>query len=121
MKEEREFLGRPIEEEELRTAAFSMSKCDGLPIEFYTATWKWLGSDYHAMVLTTFSNQKFEDLFNYGAIVLLPKTGNQRKLDNKRGISLFNLSYKIYAKVLALRVVTDLQSLIDLARTLYIG
>jgi hypothetical protein len=86
---------------------------DGLILEFYKTYWDLISSDYYRMVLESIEKGYFPNGVMVGMIALLHK-GNERKLlTNWRPITLLNLSYKIFAKALQLRLQPVLMDVIS--------
>lgn len=77
---------------------------DGLPVEFYKANEEWICQDLHELYTKAYENVSLGELINKGIIKLLPKEGDKSLIKNWRPITLLNVSYKILAKVLALRI-----------------
>ncbi|GBG87438.1 hypothetical protein CBR_g45496 [Chara braunii] len=110
-------LDRPITIEELTETVKTMARGkspggDGLPIEFYEATWSMSGP----ILLSIFNHileggQLTEDM-RTRVITLIYKKGDKRNIRNYRPISRLNASYKILAKLLARRLAPLLPALV---------
>jgi hypothetical protein len=86
---------------------------DGLILEFYREYWDLIGLEYHQMVCESVAKGCFPSGVTEGMIALLHK-GSERKFPtNWRPITLLNLSYKIYAKALQLRLQLVLMDIIS--------
>ncbi|GBG75955.1 hypothetical protein CBR_g21197 [Chara braunii] len=115
--EARLLLDRPVTVEELTETLKAMAKgkspgVDGLPAEFYTATW-----DYTVPILVKLYNHVLEggslrEDKRRGVITLIYKKGDKRNIRNFRPISRLNVSYKLLAKLLARRMAPFLPALV---------
>ena len=85
---------------------------DGLPVEFYTTFWSLLKHDIHALSTYVFHHASLSSSQQQAVIVLLPKTGDLRLLQNWRPISLLNVDYKLITKAISNRLLTVLPSLV---------
>ena len=91
---------------------------DGLPAEFYKHFKTQL-----APILTTLYNTIIETEHNLphsmtnAIITLIPKKGDPSDIKNWRPISLLNVDYKIFTKILATRLRTTLTQIIDSTQT----
>jgi hypothetical protein len=122
-----ESLVKPFTEE-VRTALFMMgaSKAlgpDGLSAGFYQYHWELLGADITAAVLDFLNGGEMPDSINKTTILLIPKIKQPQEMNQFRPISLCNVIYKIYSKVLANRfqgildeIITEEQSAFVLGR-----
>ncbi|GBG74652.1 hypothetical protein CBR_g19060 [Chara braunii] len=114
---QRLLLDRPLTLQELQEAVKSMARGktpgdDGLPMEFYEATWDQIGP----ILLKLFNNvleggRLTEDMCR-GTITLIYKKGDKQNVRNWRPISLLNVSYKILAKALSRRLAKILPDLV---------
>ena len=85
---------------------------DGLPVEFYTTFWPLLKSDLHAVSTYAFTHTSLSSSQQHAVLTLLPKTGDLRLLRNWRPLSLLNVDYKLFAKVISNRLFRVLPSLV---------
>ena len=107
----------PISLSELDTALSQLNAnkspgLDGLPVEFYTTFWPLLKHDFLALTTSIFHQASLSPSQQHAVIVLLPKTGDLRLLQNWRPISLLNVDYKLITKVISNRLLTVLPSLV---------
>ena len=99
----------PLTIQECKIAVADMSdnkspSVSGFNKEFINYFWNDIGE-----LIVAYANDAYEKgrLFitqRRGVLVLIPKSGNQKKLKNKRPICLLDIIYKIIAKVLAKRL-----------------
>ena len=96
-------------EKEVREAIFQMkyNKApgpDGFPAEFYQVFWSIIKDDLIAM----FRDFHNEDLrlfsLNFGIVTLIPKLNEVKKIQQYGPICMFNVSFKIFTKVIANRL-----------------
>ena len=85
---------------------------DGIPAEFYQSFWPLLQHDFHAVSSAVFAQGSLTPSQRHAVIVLLPKSGDLRLLENWRPISLLNVDYKLMAKAIATRLHSVLPSVI---------
>lgn len=85
---------------------------DGLPAEFYKKHWHLIREDLLEVLQEVAQSGTLPVSFREGVITLLYKKGDRKDLRNWRPITLLNTDYKLFAKVLALRLRTVLQFLI---------
>jgi hypothetical protein len=81
---------------------------DGFNVEFYLATWDWIGDDVHAIINNFFINGVLPPQSNKTHIALIPKKLISQVPADYRPISLCNVIYKIITKCLANRLKTHL-------------
>jgi hypothetical protein len=77
---------------------------DGFNVEFYIATWEWIGDDVHQLVKNFFLTASLPAHANDTHIALIPKKLVPMVPADYRPISLCNVIYKIIAKCLANRL-----------------
>lgn len=105
----RSSLKVPISMGELQTALSQMASGkspgkDSVITEFYKLYWQLIGNDYLKMISDAISNNRLPPGMNYGVLSLIHKGNSRSKLPNWRPIALLNVSYKLFAKVLQLRL-----------------
>lgn len=93
---------------------------DGLPIEFYKANISWISKDMHDLYIEAIFLGSLGLEINSGIIKLLPKYGDKALIKNWRPITLLDVSYKILAKILALRLVHILPKFVSATQTSFI-
>jgi hypothetical protein len=86
---------------------------DGFSVEFYKANISWICNDLFDLYSEAFTNGTLGQDINRGIIKLLPKEGDKTFIRNWRPITLLNVSYKILAKVMALRLVNLLPKFVN--------
>jgi hypothetical protein len=77
---------------------------DGFNVEFYLATWEWIGDDVHAIINNFFHTGILPPQSNNTHIALIPKKLISQVPVDYRPISLCNVIYKIITKSLANRL-----------------
>ena len=119
------YLSQNISLEEIETAIKDLSNekapvPDGFPIEFYNANISWICKDLHDLYTKAISKGTLGLEINKGIIKLLPKDGDKALIKNWRPITLLNVSYKILAKILALRLINILPKFFCATQTSFI-
>ena len=88
---------------------------DGLPAEFYKMIWPKIGNLLYNVYTEIINNGKLHDSARCGIITLLEKLGKNTLLfDNWKPLSLLNVDYNIYTKVISNRMQEALPLLIQL-------
>ncbi|XP_059076993.1 uncharacterized protein LOC131876187 [Cryptomeria japonica] len=77
---------------------------DGLLVEFYKANLNWICSDLLDIYNEALGKGSLGNVINKGTIKFIPKDGDKALVKNWRPITLLNVSYKILAKMLAVRL-----------------
>ena len=100
---------RPFDPGEVKSAMFSMfgeksSDPEDLNPGFFQHYWELVGSDVTNFCLSCLNDMCFPNGLNSIAIVLIPKKNNPETLPDLRLIALWNVVYKIMAKMLANRM-----------------
>ena len=86
---------------------------DGLTVEFYLHYWDLIGTFFHRALLDSINKKLLGSSQRDGLIKLIPKKGKDLlDVANWRGICLLNVDYKIFTKVLALRLMDILPRII---------
>ena len=80
---------------------------------FFQKFWHIVGGDVTAACLNFIDNCEFPDELNAAAIVLIPKKSKPEYLADLRPIGLYNVLYKIVAKMLTNRMNAILSSIIS--------
>ncbi|KAL3702498.1 hypothetical protein R1sor_020520 [Riccia sorocarpa] len=115
---QRETLEKDYTLQELHEAAAELGKNkapgpDALPVEFFLIFWDTAAPTLLRLAKQGLENSQLPPSFTAGDIVLLPKEGDQTKLQNKRPITLLNAGYKIVAKLLQNRLAPILQEIVS--------
>ena len=77
---------------------------DGMPPLFYQHYWGTIGNDVTQLVLHFLNSTCLPDNLNHTFITLIPKKNSPEYASDFRPISLCNVLYKIFSKVLANRI-----------------
>jgi hypothetical protein len=93
---------------------------DGFNVEFYLATWTWIGQDVVNLVRNFFETGIMPDHINDTHITLIPKKLVPLIPGDYRPISLCNVIYKIIAKCLANRLKPHLPDYIHQSQQAFI-
>lgn len=96
-------------EEEIRSIVFSfegnkVSGLDGFPMFFFQSFWDIIAKDVVEATKEFFGSGNILKELNSSFIVLMPKKLSAASFDEFRSISLCNSIYKIFSKVLAVRL-----------------
>ncbi|GLJ49275.1 hypothetical protein SUGI_1041170 [Cryptomeria japonica] len=93
---------------------------DGLPAEFYKTNIGWICHELLKVYSDALERGSLGRNINRGIIKLIPKEGDKALIKNWRPITLLNVSYKILAKILALRLQDILPKIISSTQTGFI-
>ena len=93
---------------------------DGIPIEFYQTFWLELKNILLNALNECFALGEMSDTQKTGIITMIYKKGDHRNLENWRPISLLNCDYKIMAAILAARLQSVIDQIINPVQTGYI-
>jgi len=85
---------------------------DGMPPLFYQHFWSTLRNDVSQSVLHFLNSATLPEHLNYNFISLIPKNKSPKHASDFRPISLCNVLYKIFSKVLANRLKKILPNII---------
>ena len=116
--EQRSFLREPIEVEDLEYALKYMKKekspgIDGLTVGFYKRFWPIVSTLVLDSILHAQDTGSFTQFQRLGILKLLPKPHRDpRRVKNLQPITLLNVDYKLFTKVLANRIKVVLPSII---------
>jgi len=118
-------LDIPFSESEIWNAISNMPsdkepRSDGFPILFYKEFWHILKQDLICMFNEFFFGRLQLGRFNFASIFLLHKKVGTSELKDFHPISLINCSIKIISKVLANRLNSKMDSLVDCSQTAFI-
>jgi hypothetical protein len=102
-------LEQPISGAELEAVMKQSSKrkapgLDGLPLEFYLATWDTIKDDFVHTINNMFANQMTTPQQTRDIIVNLPKDLNPSAINDYRQITLLPTDYKLLARIVAQRM-----------------
>jgi hypothetical protein len=86
---------------------------DGIIVELYKCIWSIIGEEYLLMLQLAIERGALPTRVIEGLIVLLHKGGEMFTLNNWRRITLLNVSYKLFAKALQMRLQPVLMELIS--------
>jgi hypothetical protein len=112
--EENDLLTDPYSEDEINKASFQMEHNkapgpDGFSAEFYQIFWETIKTDLLQMFSVLHAGQLELFRLNFGEVILLPKVNETGRIQQYRPICLLNVSFKIFTKVVTLR----LNSMVD--------
>ena len=107
--QENAYLTAPYSEELVKKAVFQMEHNkapgpDGFPTEFYQTFWDVIQSDLLELFQAMHAGQLELFRLNFGEIVLLPKIQEVERIQQYRPICLLNVSFKIFTKVVTIRL-----------------
>lgn len=108
----------PPSNEEVKDAIFSIYPDsapgpDGLSAIFYQYCWDIIDKEVHQAAISFFSLEEIPDSFLQNFICMIPKKDKPHRLEEFRPISLCNLSYKIFSKIITTRLASLLPHLIS--------
>ena len=86
---------------------------DGMPPLFYQSYWSLLGSDVATTILHYLNSGSFPQALGHYFITLIPKVKDPTYVSEFRPISLSNVLYRIFAKVLTNRLQAIMPNLIS--------
>ena len=86
---------------------------DGMPPLFFQHYWNLIGDDVSHSILHFLNTASFPENFNHTFLTLIPKKKNPEFASDFRPISLCNVFYKIFSKVLANRLKRILPNIIS--------
>jgi exonuclease III len=121
----KESLKSPLSISELSQAVKAMKVGrapgpDGIILEFYKIYWDLICKDYMNMLRQSFQAGRLHPGMTQGFIFLLHKGGERLKLTNWRPITLLNISYKVLAKALQLRLQPVLMEVISFDQSAFL-
>ena len=125
LEEENRSLVEEFTEKEVRDAIFQMKHNKapgpyGFPVEFYQVFWNLIKDDLMAL-FRDFHNGDL-DLFslNFGVIILIPKLQEVKRIQQYRPIYMLNVSFKIFTKVLANRLTSVANRIIEPSQSAFL-
>ena len=103
-------LAEPITLAEVQTSieAGAKGKCpgpDGLPLEFYRATWSVIKEEITEIFNTILARRKICASHKAGVVVLVPKVAQPKTVQQFRPLTMLNCDYKILARILNTRII----------------
>jgi hypothetical protein len=123
--EENSALLAPFSEEEIKNAVFSCYPegapgPDGLPFLFFQKFWDLIKKDLVDMFVDF--HEENLDLYrlNCALVTLIPKVGDATNMKQFRPISLLNCSFKIFSKILTLRLSAVVQRIVAPTQSAFI-
>ena len=93
---------------------------DGVILEFYKIYWDLISTDFLSMLSSGYESGRLPAGMTQGLIALLQKGGDRLKLTNWRPITLLNISYKVLAKALQLRLQPVLMEIINFDQSVFL-
>ena len=108
----KEFTKLEVKEALNQMAPLKVPGPDGMPPLFYQHFWSTMQHDVTSAILSWLNSGILPEPINHTLITLVPKIDNPKLVFDFRPISLCNVLYKIYSKVLANRLKKFLPSLI---------
>jgi hypothetical protein len=113
-----ESLTTEFSSEEVKRAVFMMHPNKslgpgGFTTGFYQRHWELVGPDISTAALSFLNSGEMAEVVNSTIPILIPKVKDPQDLTHFRPISLCNVLYKIYSKVIANRLRTVLNELIS--------
>ena len=85
---------------------------DGISVEFYKAVFDVIKHDLRRLLNSFLSGNRMPAKFKAGLITLVPKREPVNDIDNYRPISLLNVDYKIFTKIITTRLNPILEGII---------
>jgi hypothetical protein len=123
--EDNEELTRPFLEEEVRNVVFGMKENsapgpDGLSVCFYKSCWEIIKGELMGMVNDFYMGNLDIARLNYGVFNLIPKVKEANNVKQFRPICLLNVSFKIFTKLIAERLMGVAKKIISPNQTAFI-
>jgi hypothetical protein len=120
-----EELEAPFRMEEIKAAIFSYYPKgspgpDGLPFLFYQKHWEVVKQDIYDMFQEFHAGNLGLFRLNFAMLTLIPKTEDAMDMRNYRPISLLNCSFKMFSKLITLRLEKVCQKLIAREQSAFI-
>ncbi|XP_039118945.1 uncharacterized protein LOC120255125, partial [Dioscorea cayenensis subsp. rotundata] len=118
-------LERPFSMEEVKKAVFDLGSDkapgpDGFPMMFFKIFWEIIKVEVLKLCEDFYSGEANLERINWASIVLIPKVSSPASPGDYRPISLINSSLKIISKILATRLGTVMDSLVDHAQSAFL-
>jgi hypothetical protein len=124
-EEENLLLTAPFSEAEIKTAVFSCYAegapgPDGLSFIFYHKFWDLIKGDLVALFDDFHKGSLDLSRLNFALVTLIPKVGEASDMKQFRPISLLNCSFKIFSKLLTLRLSPIVQRIVAPSQSAFI-
>ena len=118
-------LTRPFTEEEVRKVVFDMKDNtapgpDGFGVTFYMSCWESIKTEFMEMVNDFYLGALDIARLNYGVITLIPKVEDANNVKLFHQICLLNVSFKIFTKLIMVRLAIVADKIISLNQTAFI-
>lgn len=124
-EEENRLLTAPFSEIEIKSAVFSCYAegapgPDGLAFIFYHKFWELVKDDLIALFKDFHEGSLDLSRLNFALVTLIPKVGEDVDMKHFRPISLLNCSFKIFSKLLTLRLSSIVQRIVSPTQSAFI-
>jgi mannosylglycoprotein endo-beta-mannosidase len=90
---------------------------DGFPAKFYQVFWSLIKDDLMAMFRDFHNGELPLFSLNFGIVTLLPKEKEVKKIQQHRPICMLNVSFKIFTKVMANRMLSVASKVVKPSQT----
>ena len=119
-------LLRPFDEDEVKTALFSMDPIkapglEGFPALFYQKNWEVVGERVTAVCLGILNDGQPVTELNDTLITLIPKVDKPTMVNEFRPISLCNVAYKVISKCVVSRLKGHMEKVISENQRAFVG
>ena len=109
----KEFLTQEVEVALKQMAPLKSPGLDGMPPIFYQNYWSMVGNDVTDAILMYLNTGTFPSPLGHSFITLIPKVKNLEYISQYQPISLSNVLYRVYSKVLANRLKKMLPNIVS--------
>ena len=109
----KEFLTQEVEVALKQMAPLKSPGPDGMPPIFYQNYWSMVGNDVTDAILMYLNTGTFPSPLGHSFITLIPKVKNPEYISQYQPISLSNVLYRVYSKVLANRLKKMLPNIVS--------
>ena len=109
----KEFLTQEVEVALKQMAPLKSPGPDGMPPIFYQNYWSMVGNDVTDAILMYLNTGTFPSPLGHSFITLIPKVKNLEYISQYQPISLSNVLYRVYSKVLANRLKKMLPNIVS--------
>ena len=118
MRDDAEFIERPVSAEEVRQAVWSCNSrkapgYDGFNFSFIKEMWDIIGDEFTMEVIKFFEQEGTNRVINTTWVTFISKSEALKEVGGFRPISMVGLVYKIIAKILSARLKPLLPSLVN--------